>query len=505
MAGGLRAVLDDTGLGSLTPLISAYVGAQRWSGARGSGVVDLEFVDATPLIEGDYTVVFTVIRARIQSDRESRFALPIGLRPLGDSLAERAPAFMIGETHIGDRALFAYDAVGDPAYIQWLWSAIREGRSVATAQAELRFSPLEPSAFESSADPDVRWLGTEQSNTSMVLNDGVFLKHLRRIEDGPSHELEMAQALAASGFPHLAPLIATGEYSQPGVPPCLLVLAQPYLRNATEGWALALTSLRDLYAAAEEQPPRDAMQRHAAVDDQGAAFTAEAARLGTVVAQMHRALASSALPPDMAPERLTAQHLLSWADTMTAELDGLLQLAEPALAPLRSARGRIAEHFAALRTLEPGGLCTRVHGDLHLGQVLRTDSGWYILDFEGEPDRTPAERRARSSPLRDVAGMLRSFDYAAAAALAERAEPGSVEGEHLSLLGETWARINRDSFWAAYLAEIGDAGALAEPGTSLTLRRAFEVQKAIYEVGYELGHRPAWAAIPLGFLLRGVL
>jgi maltokinase len=502
VAGGVRDLAARTGIVRLLPAITEYVAAQRWSGGRGGGVADVEFVDAATLFEGDCTVVFTVIRTRVGGGREARFALPVGLRPVGDPLAERAPAFMIGEAEIDGRQLFAYDAVGDPAYIHWVWSAMRESRSVSTEAAELRFTALDPVLFHGTA-PDVRWLGTEQSNTSMVLGDTVFLKHLRRIEEGPSHELEMAQALDSAGFPHLATLIGTALYAPADAAPCLLALAQPYLHNATEGWALALTSLRDLYANAEEAHIQDALQRHHAVDEQGGAFTAEAARLGAVVAQMHRALASRSLPPEVAPEPLTRERMASWAATMSGELDTLLQRSDPLLAPVRAARDKVNAHFAALRTVAGGGLCTLVHGDLHLGQVMRTDSGWFILDFEGEPNRSPGERRERSSPLRDVAAMLRSFDYAAAAALAERADPPGPDAEQLKALGEAWAQINRDAFWAAYLSEMVGAETLASPGASLTLRRAFEVQKAVYEVDYELGHRPSWAHIPLGFLLRG--
>jgi len=489
------------GVARLLPAIARYVAQQRWSGARGSGVVDVELADAGVLIDGECTILFTVVRARLDARHETRFALPIGLRPLGDPLAERAPGFMIGEASLHGHDVFAYDAAGDPLYIHWLWNAMRESRSVRTARAELRFAAIAPDAFED-ADPDVRWLGTEQSNTSMALGGSIFLKHLRRVEGGPSHELEMAEALDLAGFRHMAPLVGTALYQPDGSAPTLLALAQPYLHNGAEGWALALTSLRDLYAQAEEAPVDDAAQRHAVVEDQGGAFTAEAGRLGAVVAEMHTALAQRSLPEALAPVPLTKDRLREWADAMAGELDSLLGRFDGALDPLRLARTRVEEHFAALQALAPGGLCTRVHGDLHLGQVMRTDSGWYILDFEGEPNRSAEQRRERSSPLRDVAAMLRSFDYAAAAGLVERTQPGSAEYERLRGVGDAWAQINREAFWAAYLDALG-AEVLPAPGAALTLVRAFEVQKAVYEVGYELGHRPSWAHIPLDFLLRG--
>ena len=205
----------------------------------------------------------------------------------------------------------------------------------------------------------------------------------------------------------------------------------------------------------------------------------------------------------MSPAPLTEESLNNWANTMTGELDRLLARDEPALDPLRDVRDAVVARFDQIRGLSPGGLLTRIHGDLHLGQLLRIDTGWVILDFEGEPDRTAAERRQLSSPLRDVAAMLRSFDYAAAAAIIERTAPDSAEAEILRGYGEAWADANRDSFWSSYLEAIGSQPILPAPGPSLVLRRAFEVQKAVYEIGYELGHRPAWVPIPLRFLLRG--
>jgi trehalose synthase-fused probable maltokinase len=503
-APGVTGVIESSGLGGLRPLIAAYIGGQRWSGARGAAVTALEFVDAADIPGLGCTTVFTLVRATLDNGRAARLALPVGLRDAGDALAERAPAFLIGDAEIGGRAMFAYDAVGDPAYVRWLWDAIRNNRTLPTAVAALRFQALDGTDIDGT-EPDVRWLGAEQSNTSMELGTGVFLKHLRRIDEGPSHELEMAEALAAAGFEHRVPLTGTGVYAPASAEPSLLVLAQPYLHNATEGWALALTSLRDLYADAEEAPLAGVAEQRAAVDEQGGAFVAEAGRLGSVVAGMHRALASPGLPPAAAPHPLSRERLDGWAAVMTGELDRLLARPDPALQRLRMARQRIAARFDALRRIEPDGLCTRVHGDLHLGQVLRTDSGWFILDFEGEPDRTPEQRRERWSPLRDVAGMLRSFDYAAAAALAERSDHDhdGEFGDHLRALGDAWASVNRDAFWAAYLAGVDGTGLLPAPGAALTVRRAFEVQKAVYEVEYELGHRPGWVHIPIEFLLRG--
>jgi len=207
----------------------------------------------------------------------------------------------------------------------------------------------------------------------------------------------------------------------------------------------------------------------------------------------------------MRAEPIGADTIGRWADTMNEDLDRLLATGAPVLAPLAQRRAQVAATFDRIRRIGDGGLAIRFHGDYHLGQVLRTDSGWMILDFEGEPARSLAERRQRSSALRDVAGMLRSFDYAAAAALAERTRATEQPPSRLVAYGDAWAAANGRLFWGAYLARAGHSRLLPpDAADTVALRRAFEVQKAVYEVGYELGHRPDWVGIPLRFLLREV-
>lgn len=496
------AVIAEAGLSQSLDDIGAYIVRQRWSGGQGRRIRDVNIVDTAVLAEGDATLLFTVTRVAYADGTVREYALPLGLRRIGDPLAERAPDFMIAPG-LTDDSRFLYDALGDPEYVQWLWTAVRGRRTLQTARSTLRFECPDPDALEPDPEPPMRILGVEQSNTSLILGDSTFVKHVRRVEPGPSHELEMLSALTAAGFRNLAPVQATAMYGAAGAAGAPIVLVQRYLHNGTEGWSLALTSLRDLYADAEEAADAGAVERISTVDEHGGAFTGESGRLGAVSAAMHLALTQPGLGADVEPVPLTGRHLHAWADSMTRELDQLLTHPESALDPLRDARDAVIAHFEALRSVDPAGLCTRIHGDLHLGQTLRTDSGWIILDFEGEPDRTPAERRERSSPLRDVAGMLRSLDYAAAVALAERVLPESADWNGMLAYGDAWAQANRDSFWSGYLSAVGDRALLPSPGATTVVRRAFEVQKAVYEVGYELTHRPSWIDIPMRFLLRG--
>jgi maltokinase len=349
---------------------------------------------------------------------------------------------------------------------------------------------------------DINPMVREQSNTSLVVEGEHLLKVMRRVVFAPSVELEMTQALADAGFVHVAPAQAWLDYERVDqAHSALMALAQPYLHNGTEGWTLALTSLRDLYADAEETPLGGAVERVLAVEEAGGSFTSEAARLGDITAQMHLALAE-AKGADLAAEPITRGLREQWADEMLGDLDALIATGVEPIAELHTHRDALRARIDAVRTLTRPGLAIRIHGDLHLGQVLRTDAGWTVLDFEGEPLRSVEHRRRRHSPLRDVAGMLRSFAYAATVALIERMAPTDPEWEHLAAHGRSWSTANREAFWSAYVERTAGSQLIPDAGAALTLRRALEIQKAVYEVSYELAHRPTWVPVPLGFLLE---
>lgn len=300
----------------------------------------------------------------------------------------------------------------------------------------------------------VRGLGAEQSNTSVVYDERLIMKLFRRLVGGPNLDVEVTEALTVAGFNHVAEPL--GVWRRSGRD---LAIVQPFLLGATDGWHLALTSLRDFLAGGADDP-----------GDAGGDFGSEASRLGQLTARMHLALADAfgAGPGDPA----------AWAESVQDQLrlhgvDG----GETLLADLRAARP---------------GQAIRVHGDFHLAQVLRTDTGWYVLDFEGEPARPAEERRRPSSPLKDVAGMLRSLQYAGAVALFQRAEGSNIEG--LAGLASAWENHNRAAFLDAYFTTKGiDALLPPEPGAVLA---AMELEKAAYELGYERSYRPDWVAIP---------
>ena len=496
-------LLAEHGLDDAAARLGAYVQLQRWFGGRARTVTGATVDDAGVIRQADPTVLFAVVALDYADGGRDRYQVPLGVLAGGVDVVND-PNRLVGEGQRDGAPVALIDGLSDPACALALWQLMAGGATVPTLHGSLRgegdgLRPGEADAAE------IHPLAREQSNTSVLRGEDELLKCFRRLEEGATPELEMTRALTQAGFTHVPAPLGAIEYRREGFEPALAAILQPFLRNGTEGWALALTSLRDLYADAEAEPSTDPEEVRRAVEEQGSTFLPEAGRLGETTAAMHLALAGEDLPQSLRPEPVSPAMLAGWATAMTAELDRLLAGQADQLARLRPHRDRVAAAYDAIRGITSAGLAIRHHGDYHLGQVLRVDAGWTILDFEGEPARPLAERRLRSTPLRDVAGMLRSLDYAAAAALAERARPGGDEWNQLIAYGDAWAQANRRLFWGAYLARCGD-GPLLPPTSAqtLALRRAFELQKAVYEVGYELGHRPDWVEIPVRFIVAEV-
>jgi maltokinase len=291
-----------------------------------------------------------------------------------------------------------------------------------------------------------RPMGAEQSNTSIVYDERVVLKVFRR-PASPNPEIEMIEGLAGVGFDRIAMPIAVWRDEGDD-----LAVLQHFLPGGIDGWTMALASAQ-------------------AADD---TMTAESAALGQTTAALHAALADAFGTASGTPA--------AWA--------------EAAAVRVRAVEHPAVDHRAALAALDAvghlddAGATIRIHGDYHLGQVLRTGTGWYVLDFEGEPTRPVEERRRGSSPLRDVAGMLRSFAYAASAAHPKGAPVGTGAAH--------WERRNREAFLGAYLDRLTGTRLLpTRPEAVGALLDLFELDKAIYEVGYEQGNRPDWVHIPV--------
>ena len=336
----------------------------------------------------------------------------------------------------------------------------------ATLDPSLAMSLLGLVAPDESAE-HVRPAGAEQSNTSLVYDNRLILKLFRRVSAGPNPDVEVVTAIAGVGFENTpAPAGVWREKNYD------LAICQQFLAEAVEGWSLALTSLRDFYGASCDDPA-----------DCGGDFAPEAERLGETTAKMHAALAQAfgSTPGDAA----------AWAGLVESQFAKLKKGDVDAAA---------AQGFASrLRSVPSPGPSIRVHGDYHLGQTLRTDAGWFVLDFEGEPARPLEERTAPSSPLKDVAGMLRSLHYAAQVGLTERAESNQ---ERYAPLAAAWEAHNRAAFLRGYTGAAEPALLPADEASLDVVLTAFELDKAVYELLYERSFRPDWVAIPKSAIAR---
>ncbi len=433
-------------------MLAAWLPQQRWFGGKGRAVRDLAVVADTELVPGDPGMRHVIVTLS-QGEVTSSYQVLIGLRAQLPGWLEHA---RIG----ADGGMHAYDALHDSALTRQLLRSIAAQRSTGP----LRFGRIPGAAIETGLDSLV--LTGEQSNTSLVFGEETILKVFRRISPGPNPDLEVTAALARLGSPHVAEPLGWIETRMDGATTILAILSR-YLRAAADGWSLAATSVRDLYAS-----------EAASAAEAGGDFAGEARRLGATTAQVHRDLAEAFGTEELPPEAVSGL-----AEQMYRRLD----LALSAVPALGAHADMIGAAYARLAKLAGPVPVQRVHGDYHLGQVMRTQTGWVVLDFEGEPARPLAERRSRSSPLRDVAGMLRSFDYAARVQL--HAHP---ERERLTEVARDWIHRNSSAFCDGYT----EAGG-AEPAGSGVLLRALQLDKAVYEVMYEARNRPSWLPIPL--------
>jgi trehalose synthase-fused probable maltokinase len=313
-------------------------------------------------------------------------------------------------------------------------------------------------------------MGAEQSNSSVVFGERLVLKLFRRLESGINPDLEMVRFLTNHGYGNIAPLHGWCEYAGDTLA-ATLAIAQRYVADGIDGWALALDEI-----------PRDP-----------SAFLARVESLGAATAGLHSVLASDPADPAFSPEASSTEMLSLLRATLDEEVERLFGRLpdDPRLAPIAGCEQEIRELITATPQA-PGGRRIRIHGDYHLGQTLYTPAGWRLLDFEGEPARPITVRRTKRSPLRDVASMLRSFSYATFAVTLQRglSAPDGFEAGA------------RQLFLDAYLSEVESSLLPGSRGQLDSLLTIFELEKVLYELRYELDNRPDWVPIPGAGLVR---
>jgi maltokinase len=422
---------------------------QRWYAGRKRTLESVTPAEVTRLRED---LDHVLLDARYEDGGSERYQVFVGWDH--NPVDEFTVVATIGADH--DRT--GYDALFSEVAAQHLLDLIGAGEEIG----KVRFLP-EPGARLPVRAP-ARVLDVEQSNTSVVFDSAALLKVFRRVVPGVNPDIELGRVLGRAGCPNVARLLGAIESTDEQGEPVALAMVTGFAANSAEGWAMATASVRRLLSEIGTGP-----------GESGGDFSAESYRLGEAVAVVHRTLAKE-LGTSSAPAPV---------EKMLARLDSAVATV-PELAP------HVPAIRAVLSAVDQESLTVqRIHGDLHLGQVLRTPEGWLLIDFEGEPGQPLPERRRPDSVLRDVAGMLRSYEYAAGELLIR-----DHDEEDAQRAGD-WAARNRTAFSDGYTAVAG-----FDPREQAALLRAYELDKAVYEAAYEARHRPNWLRIPLQSIAR---
>jgi maltokinase len=420
-----------------------YVTEQRWYGSKSRTVSHSQVLDLVILRETDPAYSLALVEIRFDTGAHEIYQLLLSAD--------------------GDLRL---DGLQDAALARELVHAIRGGLTLQGEEGVVEFRTVTGFAGLGREMLDARSVGAEQSNTSIVFDDELILKAFRRLEPGINPELEMLRFLTEHGFPNIAAL--GGWYAYSGGPTAAtLGILQEFVQGGRDGWELGVEEMES------------------AADD----FLARLRRLGEVTGEMHTVLGSDANDAAFCPETPSVEALGLLTATVDEEIEHVF-LALPddneLLEPIVGRGEEVREQLRMLTHAGSPGKAIRTHGDYHLGQTMWAEDDWVILDFEGEPARSLTERRRKRSPLRDVAGMLRSFAYLAIAS----------GGSH------DWEEQARAMFLEGYLETV-DATLLPSGQAAIDrILSVYELEKAVYELRYELDNRPEWVSIPVAGILR---
>jgi trehalose synthase-fused probable maltokinase len=438
-----------------------WVEQQRWYASKSRHVTQVDLLEAATLGEEPPLLVLALMQTGFATGTHELYQLPLGMRPPGSG----------GPTPISDTDdWLVYDALDDPELGRVLLRWIDQAGELEGRDGHFSFHRV-GGALGLGDHVAVRPMGVEQSNSSLVFGDELVAKLFRKLEPGVNPELEMLRFLTDHGFENIAPLHGWAEYDGRSLSATLAVV-QRFFADGTDGWELALDEIVS--------------------DPEG--FLGRLASLGEVTARMHSTLGSDATDPAFAPEEPSQEALSLLTATVDEDIERIFARLpdQPALEPIAGCGQDVQERLSMLAQVGSGGRVIRTHGDYHLGQTLLTPRGWVILDFEGEPARSLPERRQKRSPLRDVAGMLRSFAYVASA----------IEIQRGITAPEGWEERARETFLAHYFEHV-EASLLPHGEQAIAnLLAVFELEKAVYELRYEGNNRPDWVAIPVAGIRR---
>ena len=529
LTGGWKTVLEPPARRELEQaVLPQFLRRQRWFGGKGRRLESVRLADWGGLPSDEAHVFLALLEMQFGTGQPELYFCPLGVT--GGAAAERMASerndWVMARLTGPEGEALLHDALADDDTCTTLLIAIGAGLEFDTRSGQVRGIPT--AAYSQLRGKREERLPIERgpatsSNTLLFYGRRLMLKVFRRLEPGINPDFEIGRYLTEkTAFDRIPRVAGCIEYHRPGLQPTTLAILQERVENQSDGWRHALEELdsyhrrvshclpspddRPLLELAESDPPSP-------VRETIGSYLDSAATLGRRTAELHRALAADTQNPDFAPEPFTPKDAAALRDSVRAQ-------AECALAALRdnierlpveiasSARRLLDEGPEALKRLEQerpfdgGAAKIRCHGDYHLGQVLRVADDYVLLDFEGEPARSVQERRARQSPLKDVAGMLRSYHYAAYAGLFEFASHDPRAFSDLEACAEAWFRWVSAAFLRAYRTAASGAAFLPADRVSFAaLLDAFRLDKVFYELNYELNNRPDWVRIPL----RGIL
>ncbi len=499
--------------------LTGFLSRQRWYGGKARHMSGARFADWA-LLSTNPAVYLCIVEVNFTSGGSERYVLVLATAA-GDAartIVDQHHSSVVARLS-GARAGVLYDGMVDPAICQRVFETLRRGGSLALRSGSLRIEHAEQPVAQAADNTALRAHipSFEQTNSNVLIGDRYLLKVFRRLEGDENPDVEVGRRLRdRAGDARVPALIAWADYVAEGAAPASIAMLQQQVPSRGSAWERALDHLSGyLEAALVRQRTRaergdQSAPPAAEIEDQIGAYRATLDLLGRRTADLHRVLAS--VDGDgFGAEPLDRTALETLAVEMTAQAERVLDLlASQKLSDdvrrraerLIDLRARLYDRFGQIASLGEAGARIRIHGDLHLGQVLEANGDLYFIDFEGEPVRSIAERRAPQSPLRDVAGMLRSFGYASRAGLRLFLRDHPDAGPLLEPWLRAWETVASRRFLASYLKHVADTPLLPAASARDALLEAFVLDKAFYELFYELGNRPDWVDIPLDGLLR---
>jgi len=502
---GTRGVLERQAL-------RPFLQRQRWFASKAREIRHASFSDWAPIATGPIPTFLTIVTVEYTEGRAEAYLLPLALVPAdqADALARESASAVVARI-AGARKGAIVDAAHVEESCDAMLSLIAHGTSVPSARGQVRGCAV--AGVQPSLVAEVEWSrpGGDQSNTVVFGSHQLMLKLFRRLEPSVNPEYELGRYLTERRFPRIPALMGALEYDRQGLEPGTLAIVQSSITHQGSGWEYTVDDLRRYFEHVVARPAAQALSSRETpppfFNSLEHLYLTSATTLGRRTAELHATLADSISPP-FVPEPCDRAALNRLADRMIehgqaslamlrARIPTLSEPNRPLAADVAARTRALIARFDAIRTLEHAGQLIRVHGDYHLGQVLRTEADFMILDFEGEPARSIAERRVKQSPMKDIAGMVRSYSYAAYAALFAFTTHTPDRDAALHGWADTWQHWAAHAFLSGYTSAAGDAPFLPRGDAWLALLWAFMLEKALYELEYELNHRPDWLPIPL--------